>query len=147
MSHMILNLSNGRGEVLIDDADYPLVRDYSWHIHHSGRNTYARAWINGRREYMHRLILPGAVLIDHINMNGLDNRRENLREITRAGNALNSRLRIDNTTGVRGVYYHKASGKYAAYRRGVYLGLHPTVESAKLCIDRHRERAGDDASA
>jgi hypothetical protein len=53
-------------------------------------------------------------LIDHINQNISDNRIENLRPATRAENAYNSKLRIDNTSGVKGVTWCKNKRKWMA---------------------------------
>ncbi len=44
--------------------------------------------------------------IDHININGYDNRLVNLREVTRSQNNMNMLLRIDNTSGHKGIAYH-----------------------------------------
>jgi len=50
------------------------------------------------------------VMVDHINMNKRDNRIENLRDARhRRNNTVNSKLRADNTTGYRGVIWHKGS--------------------------------------
>ena len=46
--------------------------------------------------------------IDHINRNTLDNRRSNLRRISRSINATNAKPRIENKSGIRGVYYREA---------------------------------------
>lgn len=124
-------LSNGKGVAIVDDSDYDLVKDYSWHIHVSSNREYARAWIDGRREYMHRLICP-AVLVDHINNNGLDNRRSNLRPASKSLNSLNSKTRSDNTSGYKGVSF--SHGKYVAEiskdGKRHYLGRFSTPEDA-----------------
>lgn len=87
---------------------------------------------------MHRVILPNAKLIDHKDMNGLNNQRSNISEVTKSENGINSRLRKDNQTGYRGIYPHKASGKFVVYGQseaggfGRYLGLYPDLASARL---------------
>jgi hypothetical protein len=53
--------------------------------------------------------------IDHINGNGTDNRITNLRECTHQQNGRNTKLRIDNTSGKKGVYFDKKNRKYRAY--------------------------------
>jgi hypothetical protein len=95
---------------LIDEADAPLVAPHSWHaMQPSGLRFYA-ARSTPRPEkkmvYMHRAILglTADLEADHINGDGLDNRRANLRPATREQNARNTRLRVDNSTGFRGVY-------------------------------------------
>lgn len=130
---MKIQLANNKGTVIIDDEDFSKISQYKWHIHKSGTKDYARAWINGRREYMHRFIMQGD-LIDHINGNGLDNRKSNLRLADKSLNAINSKIRSDNSTGYRGVTFNKKTKKYMAEisRNGkrTYLGLFNTAEEA-----------------
>jgi hypothetical protein len=72
--------------------------------------------------------------LDHINGNTLDNRIENLRPVTHAQNMLNKKLYRNNTSGRKGVSFHKATGKFQAriYRDKscVNLGLYERVEDA-----------------
>ncbi len=90
-------------EVIIDAMDLPLVERWKWSLQghqYAGRND------RGRIVYMHRQILgvlPG-VEIDHVNGNGLDNRRANLRLATHSQNLANIRsLVAHNTSGFKGV--------------------------------------------
>ncbi|MDU9398106.1 HNH endonuclease [Pseudomonas sp. zfem003] len=73
--------------------------------------------------------------IDHINRNPNDNRFCNLRMATRSQNLCNVGPRSNSTTGVRGVDFHKATGKFRARirfdGRRVDLGLFPTLEEAE----------------
>lgn len=134
---MEIYLANNKGTVLVDDEDYKILSKYSWHVHVAGTKTYARAWIEGRREYMHRLLCD-AELVDHINQNGLDNRKSNLRPATKSENAVNSKIRKDNSSGFRGVTFNKKAKKFQAEvkRDGVrrYLGLFETAELANEAI-------------
>ena len=72
--------------------------------------------------------------IDHINLQKDDNRIANLRLATRAENVRNCGLRRDNTTGFKGVAFHKASGRYVASAncngRQFHLGYFDTAEEA-----------------
>ena len=61
---------------------------------------------------MHYGYLPKE--IDHINKNCLDNRIENLREVTRTQNNLNQNLRKDNSSGHSGIYFSKQFNTYHA---------------------------------
>ena len=64
---------------------------------------------------MHRLILgltDPAVHTDHINGDGLDNHRANLRVCSHAENMRNSRKRVNNKSGFKGVSWNKAKGKW-----------------------------------
>jgi hypothetical protein len=82
---------------LIDARDYPLIAQYRWSALRSGNTWYAKASMNGKTTYMHRLVAfgptesaPRELKVDHINRNGLDNRRENLRSVTHGQNMMNT---------------------------------------------------------
>lgn len=88
---MKIALTQGK-HALFDKNDYALIKKYKWYPHRSGNCWYATAHItkNGKESIlqMHRLIMdaPKGKQIDHINHNGLDNRRKNLRICTKAEN-------------------------------------------------------------
>jgi len=74
-------------------------------------------------------------VIDHANRNKADNRRENLRECSVAENAWNQTLRIDNSSGYKGVHFNNEKRKWQArIRTGegkrTHLGYFDTVEDA-----------------
>jgi hypothetical protein len=77
-----IELGAGR-ETAIDAADLPLVRGLAWHAHYhpASARWYARAWLAGGHIYLHRFILAATPeqVVTHVNGDGLDNRRENLR--------------------------------------------------------------------
>src|SRR5215469_8639660 len=97
--------------VLVDLIDVDLA-DVKWFLN-SGR--YARRRTEnhgkGRIHTMHRIILERklgrpltkGMVVDHINGDGLDNRRENLREATQVQNMRNLKLRSDNTSSYKGI--------------------------------------------
>lgn len=96
---MTLEVQLTHGKIaLVDDEDLPRVRNYSWRAARSFNNTwYAITSVRGAdRQWktvrMHRLILDadeGDPEVDHRNLNGLDNRRENLRTATHSQNLAN----------------------------------------------------------
>lgn len=94
--------SRGRSFVVkYDDCDHELISGFKWNIQTNKTGvSYARGSEIGNmknRVYMHRLIMKPSsreVLIDHVDGNGLDNRRLNLRECTRRQNAYNSKPKI-----------------------------------------------------
>jgi hypothetical protein len=75
--------------------------------------------------------------IDHIDINPLNNRIENLRLATQSQNAINTKTPKNNTTGYKGVL-STPSGKFQArlgYRgKKLYLGLFKTAEEAAECV-------------
>ncbi len=116
---------------LVDDEDFELVNQWKWSYHSRG---YASR--DGHRVLMHRLVLkaPAGIPVDHKNGDKLDNRRSNLRLCTPSGNSANSRRSTRNTSGFRGVYWHKGAEKWMAYInvRGQrkHLGLFVDVREA-----------------
>ena len=114
---------------LIDDADAPLVRKFRWYEHRAKSKVYLRGYKGSRRNglvYLHHVIChrsPG-MEIDHINGDGLDNRRANLREVDRTHNNANRKR-------VRGCHYETRTGTWRAeiskngvrYRLGRFSSL------------------------
>jgi len=96
---------------------------------------------------MHQHILSGAKEIDHKNGNGLDNRRENLRSVSRAENQQNRRgLNANNTSGFIGVSPEgnrwRATIRVSGHQR--HLGYFDTAEEAAQARDfATREAFGD----
>lgn len=86
---------------LVDDADFDLVSAFSWYAQRGANTHYAynrsARLNNGARLtiQMHRLILDlgpwarGGVEVDHVDRNGMNNQRSNLRIVTHAENAAN----------------------------------------------------------
>jgi hypothetical protein len=111
-----IQLRNGR-EALIDDADAELVSDYAWYSFSVRRVEYVAADQGGKRIYLHRLIARPAEgqEVDHINCDGLDNRRSNLRVCSHAQNLANQRHQERETySRHKGVTYDKRRGKWLA---------------------------------
>lgn len=105
------------GEIaLVDAVDAHLVRQYRWH-HGGTRNRYVVAYARtGRGKpkiYLHRLIMAAAPgeIVDHIDGDPMNNRRSNLRLVSRSENAVNL-THTRNETGFRGVAFFPAQKKY-----------------------------------
>lgn len=92
---------------LVDDDDFELISSFNWHYQPKRKTGYAigHIVINGKRttRRMHRMIMKpvGKEQVDHINGNGLDNRRLNLRITNARGNAINRRS--NPRSGFKGV--------------------------------------------
>lgn len=118
-------------EAVIDAADVHLVDGRYWHALVRKHTVYARCGV-----FIHRTIMgaPLGMEVDHINGDGLDNRRSNLRLATHAQNTRNRRRPRTNTSGFKGVHLHKSAGKWVAQitnaGKYLYLGLFETPESA-----------------
>ena len=120
---MILNVKTPRGhfEVLIDDEDFDLILEYGITIWKApNKATYYARFTKGkmRNKPIHRIILNTRKQVDHINGNGLDNRRENLREATTQQNCRN-RKRKNSTSKFGGVSLKKDVIKGKVYSRWV----------------------------
>jgi hypothetical protein len=102
-----LALKNG-GFTLVDDEDFECLSQYIWRKHTRG---YVVRHISGPITiWMHReikgLTRDDARLVDHINGNKLDNRRENLRVATKSQNCHNQGVQSTSTSGYKGVTWH-----------------------------------------
>lgn len=132
----------GGAEVLVDSADADRVRCFRWHLDSRGR--YARrSFRDGptvHKVYLHHEIM-GPGMVDHINGNGLDNRRCNLRHATAAENVRNSRVHTSSRCGLKGVGYDKRNThrpwKASIFHGGrrLHLGYFPSAEEAALAYD------------
>lgn len=106
------------GWALVDDADYTALSRFRWGMLRSGKTNYAKrsehvpgTTSDSTAIYMHREVLgllPGAghaVEADHANHQGLDNRRANLRVVTRNEQNQNRRRFDNNKSGTPNVTY------------------------------------------
>lgn len=137
-------LSVGNMPVLVDDDDEALLSGWCWYIHNVNRQSpYVRGCIKGRRAvrylYMHRVLLNAqrGDIVDHINGNGLDNRRSNLRIVSRCENLVNTHVR--RAGNVRGTWFDKRRGTWTAFitinKRRTWLGSFASQEQAKNAYD------------
>ncbi len=115
----IINATNGT-EILVSDEDYEMLSKFKWRIHeYKNGNIYAET--GHKTIKMHRMILgitDRKILVDHIDRNGINNQRENLRVATKSQNAMN---KLSNgKIPYKGVsirsqkqkYYHKGSKEW-----------------------------------
>ena len=113
-----------------DLEDYDKIKEYYWVINNKGYVITGGA--NNSNLLMHRLILN--VLddqeVDHINHNTNDNRKENLRIVTRSQNQMNASLRSNNTSGVTGVYFDNTYGYWVSKIQQDVLGHFANFDDA-----------------
>jgi hypothetical protein len=134
-------------EAVIDAADVDIAAPHNWtadikrKADGSIRTVYAmrnepKPGGGQKMLWLHRVIAetPSDLETDHIDGDGLNNRRANLRHATKAQNACNRRLASNSTSGAKGVSLHKATGRWAAYiyanRQRKHLGLFDTLDEA-----------------
>lgn len=128
---------------IVDDEDAEAVLAHTWYAAQvKPGQFYAARRVAGhaRRplQYLHTF-LTGYIRTDHINEDRLDNRRENLREVTVSQNAWNRGPQANNTSGYKGVYLRKGDGRWLAEIRANRvrhsLGSHATALGAALAYD------------
>ncbi|MFA5396856.1 MAG: AP2 domain-containing protein [Methanogenium sp.] len=116
-----IKLTKGRF-TLVDDKDFEFLNQWKWHLSTSGyavRNIHVRIGINKYtrcRVWMHRMLnkTPDELFTDHINRNKLDNRKCNLRSVTKSVNSFNRDKNKNNKSGTKGVYFDSWSNKWRA---------------------------------
>ena len=120
-------VNNTDCEFYIDHEDYSKICQYTWCENSKG---YIYASINGKRVFLHRFIMNvqnASVLIDHKNHITIDNRKSNLRIVTNSQNQMNRGKTQANTSGVKGVFWHKNKHKWQANiqinNKLLYLGI------------------------
>jgi len=133
-------------EATIDAADIPKIEGVNWcTLTASGRVYAFRGIGKGQAVLMHRALVsaPTGMHVDHIDGDGLNNRRSNLRVATRHENAQNARLSKANTSGAKGVSWCKTTGRWKAQimanRKAVLVGRYDTVEAAAAALDFARD--------
>lgn len=140
-----------RGHVaVLDVSDLPFVVGKNWYALVVKDTAYACRNVlleTGYRVFlMHRVIMgePVGMVIDHIDGNGLNNTRSNLRPATHAQNLQNQGLARHNTSGFKGVYFDSQRNKWKADiyqdRKRYRLGRFNTPEEAHAAYCRASQR-------
>lgn len=133
---------------LVDDVDYEFLTQWKWLAIKVRYNYYAvrSVYISYSKRChirMHRIIVkaPDRMQVDHINCNGLDNRKSNLRLCTNAENQRHQRLNRKNTSGYKGVSYRKGNqqkpydAKIRLNNKGIHVGCYYTGRAAGKAYD------------
>ena len=124
------------GSACVDPQDVAMVSGYRWN---SSAEGYAVSKANGRGVVMHRLILSVSpeLEVDHQDGDRLNNRRSNLRVVTKAEQSQNKKVRSDSGTGHRGVHFDAKKQLYRVFvtlqgvRRGHrHKNLHDAIAEA-----------------
>lgn len=124
-------------EILLDPEDLWLLEDYTWYIATTkDGNTYVKT-TGTLRSYIHWFIIGkplNNLYVDHINGNGLDNRRNNLRIVDNQKNQFNSKKHKIKSSKYKGVSFSKSKNKWRAYicpnRKYIHLGYYTNESNA-----------------
>lgn len=130
-------------------ADYDRLRKYEWFAQKGKNCFYARGRLVGSKTgeekltYMHQKIIevPKGMVVDHINHDGMDNRRASIRAATRAQNIRN-RKKFAKSSGskYKGIYWRKKTRKWEAQitfeRKKIFLGCFRSEIDAAKAYDR-----------
>lgn len=125
---------------IVDDEDFERLNTYKWHVSSRGNISYAARKVMDKNIYMHREVLgsPNNMVVDHIDGNGLNNSRLNLRSCTQSENIKNSKLSKSNSVGFKGV--SRSGTGYKAQicvnRNKMYLGYFGKAEEAAKAYDK-----------
>ncbi len=133
---------------MVDPDDYERLNKYKWQARRKERSFYATrsGWCErrGKRKIitMHRQVLPvpEGMFVDHINHNGLDNRKANLRPATQTQNTYNRRRHRNKTSSkYKGIYWEKRSKKWLVIMqhdfKRIKLGRFDDEEEAARAYD------------
>lgn len=145
----VLPLTKGMSTV-VDAEDYSMLCGDKW-IAVAGNSTFYAVRRRGRKQIsIHRLVMnaPEGMVVDHINHNGLDNRKCNLRICTIAQNSCNQRSLAGSSSRYKGVWLNKHDKIFTAsigYNgRKIHLGTFADeTEAARAYDAKAREFFGE----
>lgn len=139
----------GMFRAIIDDCDFELINSFSWSYCVFSGKPYAVTTLsnsNGehRKVLMHQMIMGVNIGmdIDHIDGNGLNNSRYNLRVCTHAQNVMNSKAKSSNITGFKGVRMRREALKkpftaqIQVEGKLIHLGYFKTASEAAISYNK-----------
>lgn len=143
-------------QILIDKKDYELIKNYRLNVVKQ-KNNKLRVIVWHKKKmigYLHRIVLNVTnpkIQVDHIDGNPLNNTRKNLRLVNNSKNAQNRNAQKNNTTGFKGVRFHKQANKYTAQigfkGKQLYLGcFEDPKDAAKAYNKKAKELFGEYAN-
>lgn len=141
-----ISLSNTDKKTMVNRCDYEKIKDRRWSKCSQGYavSYYRRADGSETKIRLHHIILPPSEgrIIDHINRNKLDNRRENLRVVTYSQNGMNRGVNSGSLTGFKGAI--KESNRFISRigvnGKNIYIGTFTTAEDAAKAYNIKAEK-------
>lgn len=127
---------------LVDDQDFERLSQYKWYyVGKYAARKGCKALGEKNTIYMHREVLqtPDGLETDHVNGDGLDNRRENLRACTASENQRNRSVRVDSWSGFKGVQWSPKKNRWSVRithnRRRLFVGDYDNLLDAARAYD------------
>ena len=121
--------------VQIDREDRARIASVNWRVKPGVKGLYF-CEVRNFPNSLHRFIMGceknDGKIVDHKNLDTLDNRRENLRFVTRSGSNANRRGNAKSRSGLKGIWKHRNKWRACikVNKKRIYLGLHSTPEKA-----------------
>lgn len=134
---------------LVDDEDYGYLNQHKWTAqrNRNGGVYYAVRRIGNKHISMHRVIMKitdPKIFVDHIDHEGLNNRKYNLRLCSNSDNKKNVRSRIGSTSKYLGVNWHKPLNKWRAgikfNGKNIHLGYSHDEKEAALLYNKFAKK-------
>ena len=142
MNSISIPLTNG-GVFLIDESDKDFVMSYKWYGIKSRRTQYVKTGKNNRLHRMLMDVQDKTKIVDHINGNGLDNRRANLRIVTVSENVANRQnSKIGNKCPGVTKYKTKWRASICVNYKKINIGIFIDECDAISAINAYREKIG-----
>jgi hypothetical protein len=130
---------------LVDDEDFGYLNQFKWCTYKGGNSYYASRQSEGSHRtrkiiIMHRLIMktPDNMVVDHIDHNGLNNQKSNMRNCTHAQNLMNQSKNANNPLKYKGVHrsHYKFESCITFNKERIYIGHFDTEELAAIAYNR-----------
>lgn len=138
----LIKASNCEKYIMVDDEDYDYLNQFNWTVYLDYKKFYAHRNVKKKIYKMHRVILnifDKNISVDHIDGDGLNNQKANLRACTQQQNSRNRSKQRNNSSGFKGVTWHKGDKKWQAQvlinRKMKYLGSFSSAEEAAKVYD------------
>lgn len=142
-------------KIIVDKEDLNKILSNNRYIS-INKNGYAYFRFKGKDYFIHRFIMglprkynnDTKIIVDHINGNRLDNRKENLRICTKDKNPINCKTYKNNTSGCKGVSWKKSLNKWQVElnynKKRIYLGVYSDLKEAiKIRKEAEKEYYGE----
>lgn len=115
---------------IVDDEDFEELSKYKWYVMTNGKGDYIYASREHKTITMHRYIMRFSLgdknVINHINGNTLDNRKQNLRIVSKSESQFYKKKRLNCTSKYKGVHWHRAANVWRSQitinNKNIYLG-------------------------